>query len=249
MTMLQRIRPLALGQSLLLAMPLALGVIATTTMSPALAQEAREEMTRTITVSGRGSERIPTSLTQVQLGVEAQGETAVEVQEEVAERSAAVVDLLRSRRVSRLQTSGISLSPMYDYSQNRQRLVGYTATNSVTFQIPTEDAGTLLDDAVRAGASRIDSVSFVATDEAIAQARNVALQEAAKDAREQADVILSSLGLTADEIVSIQVSGAPTPPIPVLYRAQAMDAAAAAPSPVIGGEQEVEASVTLQISY
>jgi uncharacterized protein YggE len=242
----RQINVMALGQGLLFSLPLALGLVATAL--PAMAQE--EQLMRIITVSGRGTERIPTSLTSVQLGVEAQGQTAVDVQEEVASKSAAVVNLLQSRRVSRLQTTGISLSPMYDYNNNRQRLIGYTATNTVSFQVPTEQAGTLLDDAVQAGATRIDSVSFAASEEAIAQARNTALQEATQDAREQADVVLTSLGLTADEIVNVQISGSPSAPPPIFYRAQAMDAAAsAAPTPVIGGEQEVEASVTLQISY
>jgi uncharacterized protein YggE len=45
----------------------------------------------------------------------------------------------------------------------------------VSFQIDTEKFGTLLDEAIQAGATRIDGISFVATDEAIAQAQQQAL--------------------------------------------------------------------------
>ena len=71
---------------------------------------AQEKVLRTVTVTGEGIERIPTTLTQVQLGVEIQGKTATEVQEQVAKRTTAVVEFLRSRRVEKLQTTGISLS-------------------------------------------------------------------------------------------------------------------------------------------
>jgi uncharacterized protein YggE len=46
---------------------------------PASAQE-KEKFWRTLTVSGRGMEAIFTTLSQVSLGVEIQGETAQEVQ-------------------------------------------------------------------------------------------------------------------------------------------------------------------------
>ncbi|MCZ0905245.1 SIMPL domain-containing protein, partial [Microcoleus sp. HI-ES] len=87
---------------------------------------------RTLTVTGRGVEAIPTTQTQVRLGVEVQGKTAAEVQQEAARRSSAVVELLRSRQVEKLETAGITLNPIYSYENNQQRLTGYTATNTVS---------------------------------------------------------------------------------------------------------------------
>jgi uncharacterized protein YggE len=213
---------------------------------------AQEKQLRTLTVTGRGTERIPTTLTQVQLGVEAQGKTANEVQQEVARRSNTVVSLLRSRQVERLETTGINLSPTYRYDNGVQTLTGYTASNMVSFRIQTQKVGTLLDDAVKAGATRIDGISFVASDSAIASAQKLALQAATQDAKSQANAVFSTLGLTAREVVNIQINGAFTPP-PRPLPADAMQgktfAAAPAPTPVLGGEQQVEAAVTLQISY
>ena len=232
------------------AVPLLIGMMSLMLTSPALAHET-ERMMRTITVTGQGSEAIPTTLTQVQLGVEVQGDTAEAVQKEAAQRSASVVEFLRSRNVSKLQTTGISLNPRYDYNNGEQRIVGYTAVNSVSFRIPTEQAGSLLDQAVRAGATRIDGVSFAADDAAMATARQQAIREATQEAQAQADAALSALGLTRRDVVSIQVDGAPMPPpMPVFRQANYAAAAAdSAPTPVIGGEQEVEATVTLQFSY
>lgn len=233
-------------RSLLTALCLTLTLLSFTGLGEARAQEQR---LRTLTVTGRGIEVIPTTQTQVRLGVEVQGKTAAEVQQEAARRSSAVVELLRSRQVEKLETTGITLNPSYSYENNQQRLTGYTATNTVTFRINTQSAGTLLDDAVNAGATRIDGVSFVAVESAIESARKEALKTATQDAKSQADAVLSALNLKRGEIVSIQVNGASAPPPMYRQLAGTRGVAAEATTPVVGGEQQIEASVTLQISY
>ncbi|MTJ06394.1 MULTISPECIES: SIMPL domain-containing protein [unclassified Anabaena] len=216
---------------------------------PASAQE-KEKLWRTLTVSGRGVETISTTLSQVSLGVEIQGKTAQDVQKEAARKSSAVVALLKKRNVQKLTTTGVRLNPVYSYSNNIQRITGYSASNTVSFRIPTDEAGTLLDDAVKAGATQINGVSFIASDEAIANAQKQALKKATQDAQQQAEAVLSSLGLQQKEIVSIQVNGASPPPPPMLYRAEVAKLTSAdASTPIVAGEQEVQASVTLQISY
>jgi uncharacterized protein YggE len=218
---------------------------------PVLAQEKQKTMLRTLTVSGRKVEMIPTTLSEVSLGVEIQGKTAQDVQQEAARKSSAVVTLLKNRNVEKLQTTGIVLNPVYSYNNNVQKIVGYSATNTVSFRIATDRAGSLLDEAVKAGATQINSVSFVASDDAIAQARKQALREATQDAQQQADTVLSSLGLKQKEVVGIQINGAstPPPPQPLMRATVASVAKQDVSTPVIGGEQQVEASVTLQISY
>ncbi|XZN88969.1 MAG: SIMPL domain-containing protein [Microcoleus sp.] len=233
-------------RSLLTALCLTLTLVSFTGLGEARAQEQR---LRTLTVTGRGIEVIPTTQTQVRLGVEVQGKTAAEVQQEAARRSSAVVELLRSRSVEKLETTGITLNPSYSYENNQQRLTGYTATNTVTFRINTQSAGTLLDDAVNAGATRIDGVSFVAVESAIESARKQALKTATQDAQSQADAVLSALNLKRGEILSIQVNGASAPPPMYRQLAGTRGVAAEATTPVVGGEQQIEASVTLQISY
>lgn len=230
------------------ALPLALGVLSLTLINPAVAQEER---IRTLSVTGAGSESVATSLSQVVLGVEVQGETAEAAQQEAARRSNALIDFLQSRNdVTQLQTTGLYLNPMYDYSDgNSPRITGYTATNTVSFRVPTEQAGALLDEAIQVGATRIDGVSFIAEDAAIEAARQQAIREAIEDAQSQADAAFDALGLTGGEVVGIQVNGASYgPPIPY-YAERAVQAADSAPTPVVGGEQEVQATVTLQISY
>ncbi len=208
---------------------------------------AQTELVNTVTVTGRGSENIPTSFAQVTLGVEVQGKTAQEVQQEVARRSTAVVGLLRSRNVEKLETTGINLNPNYSYADNKQQLVGYAGSNTVSFRVATERAGAIMDEAVKAGASQINEVKFMAAPEVISAARSQALREATLDAQTQAKAVLDTLNLSPKQVVKIQINSTSTPPPrPMMMKA---DAASQASTPVVGGEQEVEASVTLEVRY
>ena len=236
-----------LSQSLLTplaALMLTSGTITLMVQPPVMAQEQSQ---RTLTVQGQGSVFIPATIAQVSLGVEVHAETAEAAQQQAARQSSAVVELLRSRNVDKLQTTGVRLNPIYSRRDNQQVISGYRASNIVSFQISTDAAGELLDTAVSRGATRINGVNFVADDTAIAQARDRALQEATLDARSQADVVLGSLNLQRREVVSINISAGYSSP-PVMYgRMEAM--AADASTPIEGGEQQITASVTLEVSY
>ncbi|MGF1492839.1 MAG: SIMPL domain-containing protein [Microcoleaceae cyanobacterium] len=211
---------------------------------------AQEQQSRIITATGQGVVSLPTTLTQVSLGVEIQSATAEQAQQESARRSAAVVELLRSRNVEDLATTGIQLRPIYTSRNGERQLTGYRATNLVSFQISTESAGSLIDDAIQAGATRVDRISFIADDASLSAAQQQALQLATQNAQQQAEVVLSALNLTQREIINIQVNQVGTPaPVDFDTARLAAEASPAPPTPVIGQEQQVRASVTLQIRY
>ena len=211
---------------------------------------AQEQIMKTLTVTGEGTVRIPTTLTDVSLGVEIQGNTATEVQNNVAQGTSSLVDFLRSRSVERLQTTGVRLQPNYQYNNNQRRLIGYIGTNTVTFRVKTEEVGSLLDDAVKAGATRIDRVGFTAEETAISEAQKEALKLATLDAQKQAEAVLSTLNFQSQEIISISINGANAPQPQIMRSPETMRTTSAADStPVIGGEQTIRAMVTLQISY
>ena len=217
----------------------------------AQAQSTSVRPERTLSVTGQAVELIPTTLAEVRLGVRVEGNTAEEAQAQAAARSNAVVDFLRSQNVERLQTTGISLSPRYDYSNDRQVLRGYEATNTVSFRSLNEAAGEVIDGAVRAGATAVDGISFTAEAAAVEVARQRALQAAVADAQAQGDTVLSALGLSRQSIVNIEIGSVSAPaPRPVaasnVLRAEALSDA---PTPIAGQEQSVDARVTLHIRY
>lgn len=212
-----------------------------------------EKISRTLTVSGQGNVKIPTTIAKVSLGVNAQDKTAQQVQQQVAQKSSAVVKLLKARKVQKLETTGVNLNANYSYKDDKQILIGYSGTNTVSFRIETQKAGTILDDTVKVGANRINGVSFVASDEAIAKARQQAIRQATDDAKLQADAALSALNLSQRAVLSVQIERAYSPEPLVRYMPGTQsDLVARADriiTPLIGGEQQIAAVVTLRIRY
>ena len=212
---------------------------------------AQPESLRTLTVAGNGIEKIATTLAEVNLGVEIRGETATQVQQEIAKRTAAVVDLLSSKDVQQIQTTGVRLDPNYeaiDESNRQQVLTGYTGTNTVSFQISTEQVGVLLDKAIEVGATRIDGISFTATPEAISKAQKEALRKATIDAQAKSEVVLDTLNFASEGIINIKIDEANISQLRLANRDFAVSESRVS-TPIIGGEQTVRGSVTLQISY
>jgi uncharacterized protein len=213
---------------------------------------AEEKDVRIITVTGQGSVNIPSTQARVGLGVEIRGKNASEVQQEVAKRSNDIVNALKSRQVDKLQTTGISLQPEYNYNDpsnnNQPRLIGYVGTNTVSFRVSPDKAGAIIDETVKIGATRIDFISFFADDAEVSKAQQEAIKKAALDAQSQADSLLSALGLTRKEIIGVQINNNYYSPV---YTQNAAVTARdlSQTSQVIAGEQVVSASVTLQISY
>jgi uncharacterized protein YggE len=156
---------------------------------------------------------------------------------------------LQQLNVEKLQTTSIQLNPKYVYENNRQRQEGFTGQTSVSFVVAIDQAGSVLDAAVNSGANQIEQISFIATDTELNAAKQLALQDAIKDAQTQSNTVLSALGFTPKTIKTINISdSAIAYPVPQ-PRMDTFANKAASSVPILAGEQKVEALVTLQITY
>ncbi|MEH2204141.1 MAG: SIMPL domain-containing protein [Nostoc sp.] len=202
-------------------------------------------------VTGKGEVSVATTLTEVQLGIKVQAKTATAVQEQVAQRSTAVVDVLRKLGAKELQTISIQLNPVYSYENGTQTLTGFEGLNTLQFELPTNQSGAAIDKAIQAGANVIQNISFTASDEVLQQARLQVLSEAVKDAKAQAQAVFSTLQLTPGQIIDIDINSDDNPrPSPLVSNLTAdRVSAAASTTPIIGGSQTIEASVSLDIGY
>ena len=210
----------------------------------AIQSEMRNE--RVLSVTGRGSRSVKTTKARIQLGVTTEGKTAIAVQEELARQTNSIVSRLQQLGVEKLQTTSIQLNPKYVYENNQQRQDGFTAQTSVSFLVPIAQAGEVLDAAVNSGANQVEQISFIATDAELDAAKQLAIQDAIKDAQAQSNTVLKALGLVPKSIKAIQISDSP-----IAYPVSTMNtlSKSASSMPVLGGEQKVEASVNLQITY
>jgi uncharacterized protein YggE len=150
-----------------------------------------------------------------------------------------VINALRQAGAREIATQWVSV---YPYTRAEDGTVeGYSASNSVSAVSDVNDAAGLIDAAAEAGANQISGPGLSSSN-AEALYRQ-ALAKAVDDARARAQVLAKAAGRSLGQITTIVEGGAQ--PVP-LYRdtAQAADAA----TPIVPGEQETTATVSVTFS-
>ena len=161
----------------------------------------------------------------------------------------AVFDAVKKEGIEQkdFTTEQFSLSPVYDWSNNRQTIIGYEASQSLRVKVRDLDkVPDVLSAATNAGANQAGSVNFTIDDPEKAQAE--AREEAIENAKEKAQVLARQLGLHLGRITSFNENGGGyNPPMPMYSRAENMAADGAQALPMPSGEQDV--NVTVSITY
>jgi hypothetical protein len=233
--------------------------LALTAATPVLAQQQGGSTVTTATVQGpilsfSVNEEVRSRPDQatVGAGVQTTAPTAVEAMRLNAAAMDKLIAAAKARGIKPedIQTSGINLSPQYDYNNtgNGQppRFIGYQVNNSVRATTPKiDDIGPLLDALVAAGGTNIEGPWFGMkdADAQLVGARGAAIKEAEAKAADYARLA----GFRGAELVSISEGGSyasPPPPAPPMVRLQAMDAKA---TPVEPGQ--VSNTLTLNFQY
>lgn len=203
----------------------------------------------TVSVTGQGQSTVAPDIAVVTVGVTVQAPSAAEAMRQNTERQQVIIDTLKARGIEPrdIQTSGLNLNPVQDYSREGQPPVvtGYQATNVVTVRVrQLPQLGEALDGLVGAGANEINGISFQR--ENIEEAENEARAAAVENARMRAQVIANAAGMELGRLLSIADQSGRQGPQPMM-RAMAMDAAAkeSAPVPVEAGELSIAADVSV----
>lgn len=212
-----------------------------------------ESEPRSVTVTASGTVKAAPDMARIVYEIVTEDADAVRCQQKNAETLDAVIAYLKEQGMadSSIRTSDFSLEPRYDWSGNRQRLIGYTMTTQLeAADIPMEQVGTLLSGAVGAGANRIRSVSYYSSryDEAYEEALALAMDMA----KAKAEALAHAGGCQVTEILRVEehmdsqegryVDAGLAMSTMEEYSA-ASDTAAMA---VMAGEMEVEADITVE---
>ena len=244
----ERLRWLGVG----LAVGLLVAAIASPVFAPRTALAADDtKPEHTISVSGTGRVVISPDIADLRLGVSVTKPTVKAARAAAAEQMTKVIAALKKLGIADadLQTSGLSLQPVYDYRNNANppKLVGYTLSNGVSVTVRDLDKiGDAIDDGLAAGATTLDGVTFRVDDPAKAQEQ--ARKQAMAQAKAIADTLSSGAGVSITGVASISESSGPMP-YPIYYdgaRAGALAAEDAA-TPVNVGTNEV--IVTVSVVY
>ena len=202
---------------------------------------------RHITASGIGRVSVEPDVADLRLGVSVTTKTVEEARATSATSMTRVLEALAALGIARkdIQTSSLSLSPVYDYSTdaNPPRLTGYQLTNTVAVTIrDLGSVGKAIDAALEAGATSFDGISFRIDDPSAAEQE--ARAAAVADARARAETLATAADVSLLAVYAISESGAATP-FPVYRKEMAMMAARDAATPIEAGTNEVAISVVV----
>ncbi len=191
----------------------------------------------TITVTGVGSVEVVPNEAQMSFGVETRAPTAKAAVAANADAMRKVLNALRQARGREIATEWVSVYPV---TNDMGAVDGFSASNSVSATANIDDAAGLIDAAAEAGANQISGPGLSSSN-AEALYRQ-ALGNAVAEARARAEVLAKAAGRSLGEIKAISESGAATP-LPYGERA-ALDAS----TPIVPGEQETSASISVTFS-
>lgn len=214
--------------------------------APAAATSVAADTVSTLQVSGSAEIDVATDRARVTFAVETEDSIARGASQRNAERMEAVLAALRELDDGlQIETFGYRLQPRYRRTDDRgsREIDGFRATNMIRVTSSEAPAvGRLIDTAVEAGANRVASLSFEASN--VEEARLEALREAVASARRQAEAIAGAMGVPLGAALEVQ-SGFDMPRPMIQYRAEAA-ALQDASTPVEPGEQTVSANVTIR---
>lgn len=203
-------------------------------------------MNSTITVPGTGTIVVEPDIASVRLGVNIIDTTAGAARESAARTMNAILDAVLAQDVARrdVRTALVSLNPVMDYSSNNgPRVTGYQVQNTVSVTVrDLARAGELIDAALAAGASTLDSLEFRL--ENPVQAADQARLFAMADAKARAETIANAAGQPLGAVVAVSEGQFATPPMPFAAQRMALKAEDAS-TPVESGTQEISVALTV----
>ncbi|WP_137678947.1 SIMPL domain-containing protein [Aurantiacibacter suaedae] len=185
----------------------------------------------------------------VNAGVTTRGATAVEAMRTNATQMERMLAQVTSLGVpeDRVQTSGITLNPQYNYNNNQPpQFTGYEATNTVTLELRELDRiGPVLDALVAAGATNLNGPMWAIVDDT--SAKQSAREAAFAQAREQAEGYAKMAGFGSARLLAVEETLDYATPMYDRIAPQAVSAAPAASTPTRPGR--VATQITLTVKY
>ena len=180
------------------------------------------------------------------VSVVTQARTALDAQQQNANRSDAVVKALKAAAGAgaEIKTSGYSLQPQRVYKENQPpTIVGYEARNSVSVVLSDlTKVGPVIDATSLAGANDVSGIAFTLRKDR--PARDQALGDATREAVSKAQVIAQALGGKVVRIVEVQEEGVRRPQ-PIMQEQLQLRSMAAQSTPIEVGTLDITSRVQL----
>lgn len=175
---------------------------------PDVIQVQNLEEDRTISLSTSETVKVAPDMARIVYGIATEDADAEKCQQANAEKLSGLLEYLKGQGVAEtsIATSDFSLNPMYDWSGNTRKLVGYEMRTQVEVSdVALDQVGSLLSQGVAAGANEIQSISYYSStyDEAYADA----LARAVELAKTRASVLAEASGQELGYVINIEEYG------------------------------------------
>lgn len=198
----------------------------------------------TMTLAGNGQVSVAPDLATLRLGVQTSGENLVDIQNDNAEISQAVLQSLQQLGITDINTYDYEINKIYEYEDSKRIDKGYSVRNILEIRTNNLDQiGFAIDTAVYNGANIIDLIEFDVSDKEGYYLQ--ALELAVENAISKANTIAGSLGLmnppTPFRIVEIGAVPAPTR---LLGSREG-----AVSTPIEPGSKQIEANVNIEFIF
>lgn len=184
-------------------------------------------------VTGEGKASIKPNFATLRAGVSTNASTVKLAQDQMNLSINKVSEAIKNAGIDPkdIQTENYSVNPVYDYSNNSQRITGYSAyTDLVIKIIDLEKANQIIDLAAQNGANQIGGLTFDNTDKS--KAENEARQKAVDSAKKKAADAARIAGFKLGKLINYQESSNGEPPI--IYADRALSGVGG------GGDTKVE---------
>ncbi|OCW57232.1 SIMPL domain-containing protein [Hoeflea olei] len=230
---------------------LAAGLFAS--LPASLADEAKTPAPGVVSVTGEGVAAVAPDMAVLSLTVLREAKTAREALDANNKAMADVLGAMKEEGIAErdLQTGAFSIQPRWVYpepkngTQAEPKIVGYTATNSLTVRVrDLSRLGAILDTSVTLGVNQGGDVMFTNDDKDTV--RDAARLDAIAKAKAKAEAMVGALGVKLGRITQIAENSYSAPPMP-MARAEMvqMSAKAADAVPVASGENEYRVTVNV----
>jgi uncharacterized protein YggE len=213
------------------------------TPAPALAQPPQPDV---VVVSGEGLVKSAPDQAWVTLAVESRSRNSKDAQAQTSQTMTAVQQKLAGAGTPKdaIRTIAVDLSIDAEWVNGRQVPKGYVSRNIIEVRIDdVAKVGDVMDAAVASGVTAVQGVRFDLKQRESLERE--ALKRATADARQRAEAAAAGAGRAIDRVIRVEEPGTRPmpPPQPMMMMRQV--AADQVQTPVVAGEIEIRANVTL----
>ncbi|MBS3090369.1 SIMPL domain-containing protein [Candidatus Pacearchaeota archaeon] len=198
-----------------------------------------------IDVSGYAEVSEKADVAEIYLGVETQNLIASTSQKENANIMQKVYrEIYSYAKKEDVETYSLDLSPLIDWKDGQEKIIGYKTTHILKIKSGVNDAGKIIDNAVNAGANKINSIVFALTDARKESVGAEALKKAISDARKKALITAEQMGVTLKKPVYITAGYSYVTPYYAAYKEMA-----SASTQILAGSVKVTASISVSYGF